>query len=77
MFNRIGGIVAFTLFAGANLILSLAIAAQQIPQQLQPPLNEQLFLKVHATGDQIYTCGGDATKFAWMLKAPDARPIRS
>jgi hypothetical protein len=71
--RRIGVIVASTLFAGANLILSLAIAAQQIPQQLQPPANEQQFLKVHAEGNQIYTCGGDATKFAWTLKAPDAR----
>ncbi len=48
-------------------------AAQQVLQQLQPPANEQLLLQVHAKGDQIYTCKGDAAQFIWNLKASDAR----
>jgi hypothetical protein len=48
-------------------------AAQQVPQQLQPPANEQLLLQVHAKGDQIYACKSDAAQFSWSLKAPDAQ----
>src|SRR5580704_14884103 len=61
------------LLVAASTILSSAVAAQQIPQQLQPPANEQLLLKVHAKGDQVYTCKGDGTQFSWTLKAPDAQ----
>ncbi|MGB2644132.1 MAG: DUF3455 domain-containing protein [Candidatus Acidiferrum sp.] len=57
----------------AIFLLPLALAAQQVPQQLQPPANSQLLLKVHAKGDQIYTCKEDAGKYSWVLKAPDAQ----
>jgi len=50
-----------------------AQSSQQVPPQLQPPANEELLLKVHAKGDQIYTCKGDAAQFAWALKAPAAQ----
>jgi hypothetical protein len=73
MFNRIRGFASTTLLAAASLGLSLASAAQQIPQQLQPSANEQLLLRVHAKGDQIYTCKSDAAQFTWTLKAPDAQ----
>jgi hypothetical protein len=59
------------LFAG--VLFSLSASAQQVPQTLQPPANEQLLLQVHAKGDQIYSCKGDAGQFAWTLKAPDAQ----
>jgi hypothetical protein len=61
------------LVAAAGTVLSLSIAAQQVPQQIQPSAKEQLLLQVHAKGDQIYTCKGDAAQFAWTLKAPDAQ----
>ncbi len=65
------------LFVAAALIVSLPGFAQQpaqeIPKPIQAPDNEKLFLQVHATGDQIYTCKGDAAQFAWTLKAPDAQ----
>lgn len=32
-----------------------------------------LILRVHAQGDQIYTCQQNAYTFTWTLKAPDAR----
>jgi hypothetical protein len=44
-----------------------------VPSQIQPPANEQLLLQVHANGDQVYTCKGDAGSFGWTLKAPDAQ----
>jgi hypothetical protein len=41
--------------------------------QIQPPATEQLFLTVHAKGDQVYTCKEGATRLAWVLKEPDAQ----
>jgi hypothetical protein len=67
---------AFTsvaLLAVASTGFSFSVAAQQIPQQLEPPANEQLLLQVHAKGDQIYSCKGDGAQFSWTLKAPDAQ----
>jgi hypothetical protein len=62
-----------TLFTTATSVLPCSLGAQQLPQQLQPPANEQLILQVHAKGDQVYTCKGDAAQFVWTLKAPDAQ----
>ena len=62
-----------TLVAAAGMLLSFRVPAQQVPPQIQAPANEQLLLQVHAKGDQVYTCKGDATQFAWTLKAPDAQ----
>jgi uncharacterized protein DUF3455 len=59
--------------AVVSVVFSFSLAAQQVPQQLQPPATDQLLLQVHAKGDQIYTCQGDAAQFAWTLKAPDAQ----
>ena len=59
--------LAFLVFAPA-----LAVPAQQVPPQLQPPAGEQLFLTVHAKGDQVYSCKPDGSQFAWVLKTPDA-----
>jgi hypothetical protein len=61
------------LLATAHFALSFSTAAQQVPQQLQPPAGEQLLLEVHATGDQVYICKEGVTEFAWTLKAPDAQ----
>ncbi len=61
------------LLATAHFALSFSTAAQQVPQQLQPPAGEQLLLRVHAKGDQVYICKEGATEFSWGLKAPDAQ----
>jgi hypothetical protein len=61
-----------TLLAAASTVLLCSLAAQQLPQQLQPSASEQLLLQVHAKGDQIYTCKSDAAQFTWTLKTPDA-----
>lgn len=66
-------------FAPGTLVLTTAVVfsvlsyAQQIPRNLQPPANERSFLKVHAKGDQVYSCKADGGQFAWTLKAPDAQ----
>ena len=49
------------------------VTAQEIPAPLKPPADQQLYLKVHAQGDQIYVCKGDNGQFAWTLKAPEAQ----
>jgi Protein of unknown function (DUF3455) len=73
MRNRIRGFASATLLFVAITGFSLSLAAQQVPQQLQPPANEQLLLQVHAKGDQVYTCKADVEQYAWILKAPDAQ----
>ena len=69
-FFRFAGI---SLLARASMLLLFTARAQQVPQQIQAPANEQLLLQVHAKGDQIYTCKGDAGSLSWTLKAPDAQ----
>ena len=73
MLNGIRGLASAALLAAAGTGLSLSAAVQDIPQQLQPPANEQLLLQVHAKGDQVYICKSDAPRFTWTLKAPDAQ----
>jgi Protein of unknown function (DUF3455) len=70
--NRIRG-RAFVIFFSIATVLAIAVAAQEVPPQLQPPPNEQLLLRVHAKGDQVYTCKSDGAQSAWTLKAPDAQ----
>ena len=73
MRNYIRRFTSAKLLAAAGAVLSFSVAAQEVPQQIQPPANEQLLLRVHAKGDQIYTCKADGTQFTWTLKAPDAQ----
>jgi hypothetical protein len=70
---RIHGPAFAAALAIVSLAFSFSLPAQKVPQQLQPPATEQLLLQVHAKGDQIYTCKGDAAQFAWTFKAPDAQ----
>ena len=73
MRNRIRVLAFATFLAAASTGFSFSVTAQDVPQQLQPPGNEQLLLQVRAKGDQIYLCKSDAPGFAWTLKAPDAQ----
>jgi hypothetical protein len=57
-------------------IIACACGAQ-IPETLRPPASEKLLLTLQAQGDQIYTCRNSNGKFAWTLKAPDARLFRN
>ena len=65
------GFAVLLVAAGAGPLFS--VAAQDIPEQLRPPANEQLLVRVHAKGDQVYVCKSDAAQFSWTLKAPEAR----
>jgi hypothetical protein len=73
MRNCIYGLAFATLLAAASSGLSFPVAAQDMPEQLQPPAGEQLLLQMHGKGDQVYICKSEASQFAWTLKAPDAQ----
>jgi hypothetical protein len=73
MHSRTCGFASAILLAAASAVFSPYVAAQQVPQQLQPPANEQLLFQVHAKGDQVYACKSEAGQFTWLLKAPDAQ----
>jgi Protein of unknown function (DUF3455) len=53
-----------------SAVALLALAAQQVPSQLQPPVDQKLLFQLHGKGDQIYSCKADGT---WTLKAPEAQ----
>ena len=55
------------------MIFSAAAGAQQVPEALQPPANEQQVLQLHAKGDQVYSCKVDGPQPGWTLKVPDAQ----
>ena len=69
MRQYVRGFAGFVVFLAA----CCSAGAQQVPQELRPPSNEQLLLQVHAKGDQIYTCKQGVTQFAWTLKGPEAQ----
>lgn len=73
MCKHLRGIRSAIFLAAATMTLSFSLTAQEIPPQLQPPANEQLFLQLHAKGDQIYTCKSETSQSAWALRAPDAQ----
>jgi len=73
MLKAIRAFASSFLALAVGVLFSLAAEAQQAPKELQPPANEQLLLRVHGEGDQIYTCKGDGAQFTWVLKAPEAR----
>lgn len=64
-----------SLLGAAGILLAFATWQQQVPAQIQAPAGEQVLLQVHAKGDQIYTCKGDAAQAAWALKAPEAELV--
>lgn len=73
MHPRIRAVTAFAFLVSCLVLPNSPAVAQQIPKELEPPAGEQRILQVHATGDQVYTCKGTDGKFAWTLKAPDAK----
>jgi len=73
MFRVNRALACATLPLAACFLFSITANAQEVPKELQQPASEQLLLKVHAQGDQIYTCKGNGAQFVWTLKAPDAK----
>lgn len=74
------GYVSVMKGAAAFFALGLAVAvgAQKIerpnvPKELEAPAGEEVILRAHAKGVQIYSCtAGTDGKYAWTLKAPRA-----
>jgi len=65
--------MSFPLCAHTRAQNTQSARTHNVPQQLQPPANEQLLLQVHARGAQIYTCKETGSnQFAWTLKTPEA-----
>ena len=62
-------------------VIAMLFAAQgqeparpKVPESLNAPAGEEVILAAHATGVQIYVCqAGADQKFAWALKAPEAK----
>ena len=81
MRHHIRSIASLAFLAAATLLCAIALSAQQgaqdeqqeVPQPLQPPIDEKLLLQVHARGDQIYVCKSAGGQSNWTLKAPDAQ----
>lgn len=49
------------------------IPRPEVPEDLKPPVGEEVVLRAHAKGAQIYSCTAGADgKYAWTLKAPKA-----
>src|SRR5256885_13790112 len=62
-----------TLMALAALAHAQALAPPEVPQVIKALAGENVVLRAHATGVQIYVCGrGTDGKSQWTLKAPDA-----
>jgi Protein of unknown function (DUF3455) len=55
------------------ILLGTVAWAQQVPAALQTAADEQLVVRVHAKGDQIYSCKVDGAQAGWTLKAPEAQ----
>jgi hypothetical protein len=64
--NWAGGALGVILFASAA-------SGQEVPAALQTAAGEQLVVRVHAKGDQIYSCKVDGAQALWTLKAPEAQ----
>ena len=73
MLNPIRGFASAMLLVTATVAPIFSAAAQQVPQQLQPPAGQQLVLQLHAKGYQVYTCKEGVEQYEWVLKAPDAQ----
>ena len=77
MNKRIQVVAPIALLLATACVASLSVVAhqsdQQIPPELQAPVDEQLILQLHGKGDQIYTCKSQSALFAWTLKAPEAQ----
>lgn len=61
--------------AGALGVVLLGATAwgQQVPAEIQTAADEQLVVRVHAKGDQIYSCKTEGAQAGWTLKAPEAQ----
>src|SRR5260370_30528570 len=49
------------------------VSGSDVPDKIKAPAGEEIVLKAHASGSQIYVCQASADgKYTWVLKAPEA-----
>lgn len=70
---RLRALFVLALVLACVAVVPRAAGAQEAPKELQPTRNETLVVRVHAKGDQVYTCEADGGRFTWTLKGPDAQ----
>ena len=59
---------------GLMFVAQGGIGRPDVPKDLEAPAGEEVILVGHAKGVQIYACQkGEDQKFAWVLKAPEAK----
>ena len=62
-----------TLFAFGLAFSTAAQNQPEVPPEIKSPAGEEVILRAHAKGVQIYSCqAGSDEKYAWALKAPKA-----
>ena len=58
----------------AGIVWAQNAERPEVPDELKAPLGEEVMLKAHAEGLQIYVCqAGPDQKYAWVLKEPRAK----
>ncbi len=65
--------VRMALGAALAAAATIASAAEDIPLEIAVPAGEQLVLRAHADGVQIYTCTVIGAVAQWTLKGPEAQ----
>ncbi len=68
--------VSGLMFMGLCSGIVIAQERPAVPESINPPENQRVVLRGHASGDQIYVCqatAGDGSQFAWGLSGPEAK----
>ena len=66
-------LMIFGAVATAGIVTAQKVARPEVPEELKAPMGEEVVLRAHAKGVQIYSCTAGADgKHAWTLKAPKA-----
>jgi hypothetical protein len=66
--------LSIVLVIGAAIHTSAqGVSGSDVPEKIKAPAGEEIVLKAHASGSQIYACQAGADgKYSWVLKAPEA-----
>lgn len=66
--------IVLGLIATAGIVAAQKIERPEVPEELKAPAGEEIVLRAHAKGVQIYSCAAGADgKYVWTLKAPKAK----
>jgi hypothetical protein len=64
------------MFVAVSFNSGIAQDGVAVPAEIKAPSDQQLVLKGHATGNQIYVCQSSAngnSQLAWVLSGPEAK----